>query len=340
MNEQFSLALKPRDTEFEMPAACEGTERAYRRDVAVFEAWYCIRFDTNRIALPLSDAIPLAFVQDQLAGFTDVQIKRMRERGINVRMPRPSIATIRRRLSALSVFLTLKGQSMAVETPAIKLLLRRHRRVEASQHRPQRAITADVLMRMVATCNETLHGRRDRALLLVGFALGGRRRSELAALITDDVIRADHGHWIRLTAFKTDRWSEGELMPLTGAASDALARWLEVLDSPGNIFRGIGSGGQLSPSLSDRGINRIVKRRAAQAGLNPDEYGAHSLRSGFMTEAGLQGISLAEAMHCSGHRNPAVALRYYRPGQRLATQMQVLRAGEAPPAITNTRRIA
>ncbi len=34
---------------------------------------------------------------------------------------------------------------------------------------------------MLATCDDSLEGLRDRALLCFGFASGGRRRSEIAA---------------------------------------------------------------------------------------------------------------------------------------------------------------
>jgi hypothetical protein len=51
-------------------------------------------------------------------------------------------------------------------------------------------------------------------------------------------------------------------------------------------------------TLNFRLLSAIVKRRAALAGLDGD-FSAHSLRSGFMTEAGRQNVPLAEA---SWHR--------------------------------------
>jgi hypothetical protein len=43
----------------------------------------------------------------------------------------------------------------------------------------------------------------------------------------------------------------------------------------------------------------IVKRRAQLAGLEGD-FGAHSLRSGFVTEAGRQNIPLGDTMAMTG----------------------------------------
>jgi integrase len=56
-----------------------------------------------------------------------------------------------------------------------------------------------------------------------------------------------------------------------------------------------------------------VKRRAALAGLQGD-FSAHSLRSGFMTEAGRQNVPLADAMALTGHRSVQTAMRYFQTG--------------------------
>jgi hypothetical protein len=56
-----------------------------------------------------------------------------------------------------------------------------------------------------------------------------------------------------------------------------------------------------------------VQRRAALAGRKGD-YGAHSLRSGFVTEAGRQNVPVREAMQLTGHRSLAIFLRYFQTG--------------------------
>ncbi|MGO8528727.1 integrase, partial [Rhizobium ruizarguesonis] len=46
-----------------------------------------------------------------------------------------------------------------------------------------KAVTGDVLARLLATCaTDSLLDLRDRAILMVAFASGGRRRSEIAGL--------------------------------------------------------------------------------------------------------------------------------------------------------------
>jgi integrase len=65
--------------------------------------------------------------------------------------------------------------------------------------------------------------------------------------------------------------------------------------------------------LEPQAVRAIVKRRATLAGLKGD-FSAHSLRSGFMTEAGRRNVPLPEAMALTGHRSVATALRYFQTG--------------------------
>lgn len=73
----------------------------------------------------------------------------------------------------------------------------------------------------------------------------------------------------------------------------------------------------LNAAVSGRTINRIIKKRAVQAGLDPAIYGAHSLRSGFITESGRKGTQLGDAMVLSGHRTLEIAQGYYQEGELL-----------------------
>ena len=56
-----------------------------------------------------------------------------------------------------------------------------------------------------------------------------------------------------------------------------------------------------------------MKRRAQLAGLEGD-FGAHSLRSGFVTEAGRQNVPLREATALTGHRSVQTVMRYFQTG--------------------------
>lgn len=115
---------------------------------------------------------------------------------------------------------------------------------------------------------------------------------------------------------KTDQQGKGQEVPILGEAAFALAAWLVKSGiRTGKLFRGIRRNGQLNESLAGRTINRVVKRRTQLAGIDPNLFGAHSLRSGFITESGRRGAALGDAMALSGHKTTAIAQGYYREGE-------------------------
>ncbi|MES1928858.1 phage integrase family protein [Salinisphaera dokdonensis CL-ES53] len=78
---------------------------------------------------------------------------------------------------------------------------------------------------------------------------------------------------------------------------------------------GIHRNGRQLARLSGRAIDRIVKLRAEAARIDVSNIGAHSLRVGFLTEAGRRGISLTDAMEMSRHRTLRIAMDYYERGR-------------------------
>ena len=139
-------------------------------------------------------------------------------------------------------------------------------------------MTRDVLDRLVATCaTGRLADMRGLAILLLAFASGGRRRSEVARL-------------------RIEQLSDEPALPLdpTNPKSptvEALREWLKGADiQNGPLFRAIDRWEGLEErALRPQSINLIVKRRCELAGLDPKEFAAHGLRSGYLTEAARQG---------------------------------------------------
>jgi integrase len=211
--------------------------------------------------------------------------------------------------------------------PAVQELVRRIRRAYAARGvRPasKAALTKDPLEAMLATCTDGLIGVRDRALLLFAFSSGGRRRSEVAAATMENLIRIDETAYLyRLTHTKTDQAGTDHNpdadKPLMGPAAQALNAWLEASAvTSGAIFRRIRRTKAVEP-LSGQAVWLLVRRRATLAGLEGD-FGAHSLRSGFVTEAGRQNVPLGEAMGLTGHRSVQTFLRYFKSGSAQNTQ--------------------
>ena len=190
-------------------------------------------------------------------------------------------------------------------------------------------MTGDVLSKLIATCRtNSLRDIRDRAILMVAFASGGRRRSEMAGLrkeqlTVEEPIRVDGAPplpslSIHLGRTKTSGTDNDEVVYLTGRPVDALNAWLEEAKvESGSIFRAIDRWGNVARrALDPKAINDIVKQRAQMAGLDPAEFSAHGLRSGYLTEAANRGIPLPEAMEQSRHKSVQQASSYYNNAQR------------------------
>ncbi|WP_239684747.1 site-specific integrase, partial [Xanthomonas arboricola] len=168
------------------------------------------------------------------------------------------------------------------------------------------------------TCDDSLEGIRDRALLCFGFSSGGRRRSEVAAADMRDLRKTGDGGYIyRLEHSKTQQAGATSDStpdkPIVGRSAEALAAWLAAANiTQGPLFRRLWKD-RVGPALLPGSIATIVKRHAAMAGLEGD-FGGHSLRSGFVTEAGKQGVPLPAVMAMTEHRSVATVLGYFQAG--------------------------
>ena len=171
---------------------------------------------------------------------------------------------------------------------------------------------------MLATCDDSLEGLRDRALLFFGFASGGRRRSEIAAADMQDLRRTgDDAYVYRLEHSKTQQSGPSATStpdkPVIGRSARALEAWLAAAEiGEGAVFRRLWKG-RVGPALLPASVGRIVQRRAQLAGLEGN-FGGHSLRSGFVTEAGKQGIALPAVMAMTEHRSVASVVGYFQTG--------------------------
>ena len=108
--------------------------------------------------------------------------------------------------------------------------------------------------------------------------------------------------------------------PVTGMAAQALRDWLAAAQiTEGAIFRGIRKGGHLGDPLSAAAVRKIVLERCALAGVEGN-FSAHSLRSGFVTEAGRQNVPLADTMALRGHQSVNTVIGYFRADSSLGNR--------------------
>jgi len=169
----------------------------------------------------------------------------------------------------------------------------------------------------LATCGYSLRDLRDKAMLMLGWASGGRRRSEITALRLEDVSLKEFESkgliWIRMLETKTTQKGETPLLVLKGRAAEAVAFWIEASAIEGGyLFRPVSkTDDALERGLNPDAVRMIVKRRLVLAGYDESFASPHGLRSGFLTQAALDGAPIQAAMRLSLHRSMAQAQRYY-----------------------------
>jgi integrase len=118
--------------------------------------------------------------------------------------------------------------------------------------------------------------------------------------------------------------------PVADKAADALTAWLAASNIiTGSIFRRIRGAATVAEPLSAEAVALIVKRRARLAGLQGD-FGAHSMRSGFVTEAGRQNVPLGDTMAMTGHRSIQTVMRYFQSGAIGQTRAARLLSEDSP----------
>lgn len=191
------------------------------------------------------------------------------------------------------------------------------------------AATVDVVRALLDGLDRsTVQGKRDAAILLLGFA-GAFRRSELVALDVSDLERttAKDGkgaYLVHIRHSKTDQEGAGLIKAVFStksramnpvAALDEYMTAAQITDGP--IFRRVRRGDHVeSERLTGRSVALIVKAAAARAGVDLDLAG-HSLRSGFITSALAAGASERSVMNQSGHRSVTVMRGYQQRANAL-----------------------
>lgn len=273
----------------------KATRRAYASDIRVFESWCQDRNLRALPALPQTVAIFLSWAAHE----------------------GKAVSTLGRRIAAIQYSHYLMGHESPTQSELVKATLKGIRRSLGTAQNQKVAATAEKMADMIRRIPNTLKGKRDRAILLLGFA-GAFRRSELSALKVADMEDVEHGLRILIRQSKTDQEGQGQeiaiykgvrLMPV-----DAVKDWLAAAKiTEGPVFRSLRKGDKVSENpLSPFSISVIVKRYAGLAGFVEEDFSGHSLRSGFITSAAERGASLFKMMEVSRHKSVNTLKGYVR----------------------------
>tara|TARA_B100001996_G_scaffold232649_1_gene179556 strand:+ start:405 stop:1322 length:918 start_codon:yes stop_codon:yes gene_type:complete len=218
-------------------------------------------------------------------------------------------STLKRRIASISVIHKMKGHYLDTKHPVIMENLHGIKRSKGSNQKAKKPILINelkLIINAIDKANQIEKKKiRDKAIMLVGFS-GGFRRSELVNIDYEDLEFVNEGLKIFIKRSKTDQSGEGMIKAIPYFDNKifcpviAIKNWINFSEiRSGKIF-----------SVSDKSIALIIKKYALIAGLDPNKYGGHSLRSGFATSAAESGAEERNIMAMTGHKTTQMVRRY------------------------------
>lgn len=288
--------LTSRAADYLAASMAANTNRAYQSDARQFAAW-CEAAGVQ--ALPASPATVALY----LVGLADAGKK---------------ASTIDRARAAIRKAHELAGLDDPTHAAAVVQSLKGIRRTLGSAPTQKAPTLAADIRAMLHTLPDTMKGKRDRALLLLGFA-GAFRRAELVAVTVEDINETAEGVTITLPRSKTDQEGRGIVKGiLRGSNPDtcpvrALLVWLTAAGiTSGPVFRAVDRHGNVKAPLTAQAVALVVKEAAGAAKLDPAKYAGHSLRAGLVTQAAKNKASVSDIMRQTGHKSVETVNRYIR----------------------------
>lgn len=206
------------------------------------------------------------------------------------------------------------------------------RRKKGTAQKRAKPLVLSELKKAVDSTRPTFLGRRDRALLLLGWA-AALRRSELVALDRENIEFVEEGMIVQIVRSKTDQEGQGYKIGIPFAKNEKycpvkiLMSWIELAAiKAGPLFFSVGTPGKKFHTdvdeprrLSAKWVNAIIKKRVEQAGLSPVGYSGHSLRAGFVTSAAKMEAPEHVIQIHTRHRSTKSLRGYIREGSLFAS---------------------
>lgn len=266
------------------------TQRAYRADIKLFEAW-CLQYE--QIALPVS-VVTLAMYMTFLAETS-------------------KWASLNRKLAAIRKYHLLAGLELPTKNADFKLVMEGIKRTIGIRQKQAPAFKLAFFKQQVKLMNcSTLTGLRNKAIVLLGFT-GAFRRSELARIQLDNLLFSEDGIVVTLPNSKTNQYGEAEEKAIFYSPDPQLCpvrtleNWIKTAKLTDSLFVRIRKGDKLTnEQLSDKSINDIFQAYFGK------KYSAHSLRASFITIAKINGADDSEIMRQTKHKTPQMIQRYTR----------------------------
>jgi site-specific recombinase XerD len=276
----------------------EHTRRAYRADLAAFEAW--------RSGRPITRLLVESYAAE------------LQAQGL-------APNTINRRLAAIRWW-ARRLVDLAAEDTTLS-----QEQVDAITHQAERAAGVDDVrgsrpirgrhlssgelgaLQQGCEVDITPAGVRDAALIALGWSTGARR-SELAGLDLADFTPTGEGEGDLTLRGKGDKVRS---MYVYNGAYTALADWLAIRGGdPGPLFQDINKGGKLGGHvLSGEAMRVLLEKRVTMAGAKPLTW--HDFRRTFAGNLLDSGVDLSTVQKLMGHSDPTTTSNYDRRGDEV-----------------------
>jgi integrase len=175
-----------------------------------------------------------------------------------------------------------------------------------------RALEAVEIAAVLRACaaDASPRGRRDAAILAVGYG-AGLRRAEIVGLAL-----ADYDPAARALTVQRGKGNTSRIAYLGQDWAGLLDAWIVSRGRRGTaIFVGISRTGRIIPrGLAASTVRQICLARGAQAGIA--RFSLHDLRRSFISDLLDADVDSLAVQACAGHANLATTGRYDRRGER------------------------
>lgn len=271
--------------------------RAYCVDFEQFETW-CI--GVAQTALPATTSTIIGYVEYLIESPETYKAD-----------------TIKRKIYAISSVHKIADLPTPVTAKVRKMLGALQRKHSGEQQQAVPALSDYMAQAIRLIDPDTNKGKRDQAVLLLGF-VGCFRRSELAAIKIADIDFSPKGATIIIWGSKTDHTGGGMVKAIPYSSHPelcpvrALQSWIAAaqLTEQHHLFVSIAKGDHIKPNspcdAEGKMINRIIKTHLG------NKYSGHSLRVGFAVQAYENGASGLHIQQQGGWRTDTMVKRYVR----------------------------
>lgn len=300
------VVLNNKSRKYQENSRAEATKAAYRSDWNIFLAW-CN--DNNFESLPSTPST----VRLYITHLADIG-----------RAP----STIQRAMTSIRQAHQLSELPSPTINPEVTETWRGIKRELGTAQSRAKPIMLSDLKKILDAIRPTMIGRRDAAILSVGWA-AALRRSEIVSLNRENIEFVPEGMVVTISRSKTDQTGEGYKIGIPFAQNERycptkrLKHWISLAKiESGALFFKIGMAGKkfhtdvlIRNHLSPRMINTLIRLSLERAGFDTIGYTGHSLRAGFVTTAASKKIPEYLIQLHTRHRTSKSLRGYIRESQ-------------------------